>query len=153
MKPKGISYRVTILSFIDMIYTFKVIFLLVYINLSSVNAAKIFSYPLLETEHPTTSSSFFELKSKDLKVFLIELPKTLFIISLFSNFVIEVSLMVKVDWLAVSRLATLLFLRFVYQIRSLILFLFHLKNTQRKEDPTDMILKIFFQEVYQYLLL
>ena len=65
---------------------------------------KFFSYPLLDAEHPIRPLSFFEEKSKDLKLFLIEPPKTLLIISFFSNLVIEVSLIVKVDWHAVSLL-------------------------------------------------
>ena len=48
--------------------------------------------------------SFFEKKSKDLKLFWIEFPKTLLIITLVSNLVTDVSLIFKVDWQAVSRL-------------------------------------------------
>ena len=59
------------------------------------------SYPLLEIEQPFNPFSFFLDKSKDLKLFWIEFPKTLLIISFFSNFVIDASLMVNVDWDAV----------------------------------------------------
>ena len=61
-------------------------------------------WPIIAKPKPIKLPSFLDEKSKDLKVFWIEFPKTLSIISFFSNFVIEVSLIVKVDWHAVSLL-------------------------------------------------
>ena len=65
---------------------------------------KSFSYPLWEIEAPITSLSFLIFNSVVLKVFLIEFPKVRFINLFLSNFVIVVSLIVRVDWLAVNLL-------------------------------------------------
>ena len=99
------------------------------------------SYPLWDATDLIWFLSWKKSNSEILKVFFIELPKTLLTILLLSNFVTEVSFRVKVDWAEVKRLNSSAFAEIFEPKPQLVIIFLPSKKYSKDKGPDWYLLE------------